>query len=290
MGLGQLAERAVGEGDHRGLAVVVAVDHRVEAQRARARTSASRHEAASACGRRRRRPCSRPISAASSAPTPAAAASRDEQRASSGVRRAAPGRATGPRRPASRGAGGARRRPAASVRTSSRPTSRMRSRWGRTVLGCSPSASATSAVASGRATAPARGRWRTGCCRRAPSGRRAGSSVTHSGDYTAIPVKSDAMPPAAPAPPHSARPIEVIFGLLRGRDRPRAGRQHRRARAWSGRDRRAASGGDGGALVTIAVKLTIGGCPLRAQIKNDVETRIAHASRASARCASTGAR
>ena len=48
VGLGQLAERAVGEGDDRGLAVVGAVDRRVEARAGRARsTSASRQEAAS---------------------------------------------------------------------------------------------------------------------------------------------------------------------------------------------------------------------------------------------------
>ena len=37
--------------------------------------------------------------------------------------------------------------------------------------------------------------------------------------------------------------------------------------------RRSTSADDG--VVTVGVKLTIGGCPLRAQIKKDVETRVA---------------
>ena len=40
----------------------------------------------------------------------------------------------------------------------------------------------------------------------------------------------------------------------------------------------------GRATSTIGVKLTIAGCPLRAQIKKDVETRIADPSRACATC------
>ena len=47
--------------------------------------------------------------------------------------------------------------------------------------------------------------------------------------------------------------------------------------------------GPDGALVTIEVKLTIGGCPLRAQIKSDIETRIA-THPGCATCASSGAR
>ena len=59
--------------------------------------------------------------------------------------------------------------------------------------------------------------------------------------------------------------------LLRCGDRPRAGRRHRHARAWFHRVTRRRDDG----VVTVGVKLTIGGCPLRAQIKKDVETRVA---------------
>ena len=48
--------------------------------------------------------------------------------------------------------------------------------------------------------------------------------------------------------------------------------------------------GEAGALVTIEVKLTIGGCPLRAQIKKDIETRIATHPGVRETCASSGAR
>jgi len=77
-----------------------------------------------------------------------------------------------------------------------------------------------------------------------------------------------------PATPILAPSVEEIYGLLRGVMDPELGGNvvdlgmipsvtvapHPRGE---------------GALVTIVVKLTIGGCPLRAQIKTDIETRIA---------------
>ena len=154
VGLGQLPERAVGEGD-RG--------RRRRRRRRRGRTRAASSRATSAARQRRRRrpsareppglasasPCSRPASAASSAPRPAAPAICSSMRASTGNG----GRLEAERR----GVGGQRvavlgpaHRAAGVGSTPSRPTSRMRSRWGRTVLACRPSDSATSAVASGR--------------------------------------------------------------------------------------------------------------------------------------------
>ena len=150
VGLGQLAERAVGEGDDGGLAVVGAVDRGVEAEAvelgderfeaatARRRGGGVGRALARGRPRRRRRRWRRPSSAR-----------RTSMRASSGKvggSRPSDGGVGGER---SRGAGGGRPPCARRCATSSRPTSRMRSRWGRTVFGCRPSASAMSAVASG---------------------------------------------------------------------------------------------------------------------------------------------
>ena len=151
VGLGQLAERAVGEGDG-------------GARRRRRPTAGSKPSAASSArrapssagasparpGRRRRpRPCSRPASTASSAPAPAPAASAQQHAGQQRERRRL--------EPERRGVGGERvavlgpadARPGRRSSTSSSPTSRMRSRWGRTVLACRSSVSAISAVASG---------------------------------------------------------------------------------------------------------------------------------------------
>ena len=63
------------------------------------------------------------------------------------------------------------------VDASSRPTSRMRSRWGRTVLTCRSEGVGDLGGGQGqRASGPARGRWRSGCCRPGPSARRGAAS------------------------------------------------------------------------------------------------------------------
>ena len=117
---------------------VVADGLGIEAERARARSiSASMHGAVlGPAPRRRPRPCSRPASAASSPSRPASAGQPQQHAGQQRERPAARGRATGRRRPASSRCWGRPTPPWSSMRTSSRPTSRMRSRWGRTVLAC----------------------------------------------------------------------------------------------------------------------------------------------------------
>jgi len=66
--------------------------------------------------------------------------------------------------------------------------------------------------------------------------------------------------------------IEEIFGLLRGVMDPELGGN---VVDLGMIPSVSVEPGPDGALVTIQVKLTIGGCPLRAQIKTDIETRIA---------------
>ncbi|HTN78092.1 MAG TPA: iron-sulfur cluster assembly protein, partial [Acidimicrobiales bacterium] len=74
---------------------------------------------------------------------------------------------------------------------------------------------------------------------------------------------------AAPAPAPS---VEEIYGLLRGVMDPELGGN---VVDLGMIPSVAVDPGPDGALVTIGVKLTVGGCPLRAQIKADIETRIA---------------
>ena len=73
---------------------------------------------------------------------------------------------------------------------------------------------------------------------------------------------------AAPAPAPS---VEEIYGLLRGVMDPELGGN---VVDLGMIPSVAVDPGPDGALVTIGVKLTVGGCPLRAQIKADIETRI----------------
>ncbi len=68
--------------------------------------------------------------------------------------------------------------------------------------------------------------------------------------------------------------VEEIFGLLRGVMDPELGGNVVDLGMIPSVTVEPHPAGDG-ALVTIEVKLTIGGCPLRAQIKTDIETRIA---------------
>ncbi len=82
------------------------------------------------------------------------------------------------------------------------------------------------------------------------------------------PVKSFVMPAA----PTAAPSVEEIFGLLRGVMDPELGGN---VVDLGMIPSVSVEPGPDGALVTIEVKLTIGGCPLRAQIKADIETRIA---------------
>ena len=89
------------------------------------------------------------------------------------------------------------------------------------------------------------------------------------------PVKSVVMPASPPSPPHSAPSVEEIFGLLRGVMDPELGGNVVDLGMVPSATVEPHPDGDGGAVVTIEVKLTIGGCPLRAQIKKDIETRIA---------------
>ena len=75
-----------------------------------------------------------------------------------------------------------------------------------------------------------------------------------------------------PAAPTAAPPVEEIFGLLRGVMDPELGGN---VVDLGMIPSVSVEPGPDGAVVTIQVKLTIGGCPLRAQIKTDIETRIA---------------
>jgi ATP-binding protein involved in chromosome partitioning len=75
-----------------------------------------------------------------------------------------------------------------------------------------------------------------------------------------------------PAVPPTAPSVDEIFGLLRGVMDPELGGN---VVDLGMIPSVSVEPGPNGALVTIEVKLTIGGCPLRAQIKADIETRIA---------------
>jgi ATP-binding protein involved in chromosome partitioning len=75
-----------------------------------------------------------------------------------------------------------------------------------------------------------------------------------------------------PSTPTAAPSVEEIFGLLRGVIDPELGGN---VVDLGMIPSVSVEPGADGALVTIEVKLTIGGCPLRAQIKSDIETRIA---------------
>ena len=77
-----------------------------------------------------------------------------------------------------------------------------------------------------------------------------------------------------PASPILAPSVEEIYGLLRGVIDPELGGNIVDLGMVPSVTVAPHPSGEG-ALVTIGVKLTIGGCPLRAQIKNDVETRVA---------------
>ena len=80
--------------------------------------------------------------------------------------------------------------------------------------------------------------------------------------------------------PASEPTVEEIFGLLRGVMDPELGGNVVDLGMIPSVKVEPHPAGEG-ALVTIEVKLTIGGCPLRAQIKTDIETRIAtHPGRA----------
>ena len=83
------------------------------------------------------------------------------------------------------------------------------------------------------------------------------------------------MPSGSPPTPHSAPSVEEIFGLFRGVMDPELGGNVVDLGMIPSVSVEPAPDGEAGALVTIEVKLTIGGCPLRAQIKKDIETRIA---------------
>ena len=276
--------------------VVATVDRGIEAEPVelgheglearRRRRCASRRRLGPARGRPRRRPRRR-----RRPPRPGARASGPAS-GTVGGSRPSDGR-VGRQRVEVLGPADARRAPR--VRTSSRPTSRMRSRWGRTVLGCRPSDLGD--VGRGQragASGPARGRWRSGCCRRAPSAGRGGVRRHRPTRATAEITRHDPVKCRAHDPPtrHARAPVPgppTVDDVLRAaprRHRPRARRRHRRPRAWppaprvDARRRRH----------VIGIKLTIGGCPLRAQIKKDVETRVAVAPRRPQRAASTGAR
>ena len=77
-----------------------------------------------------------------------------------------------------------------------------------------------------------------------------------------------------PASPILAPSVEEIYGLLRGVMDPELGGNVVDLGMIPSVTVAPHPSGEG-ALVTIVVKLTIGGCPLRAQIKTDIETRIA---------------
>ncbi len=89
------------------------------------------------------------------------------------------------------------------------------------------------------------------------------------------PVKSVVMPAGSLPTPHAAPSVEEIFGLLRGVMDPELGGNVVDLGMIPAVDVQPDPDGEAGALVTIEVKLTVGGCPLRAQIKKDIETRIA---------------
>ena len=166
--LGQLAERAVGEGHDRAPSSSSATAGS-KPSRACSTTSASRvavpgaHWQASAgparVRRRRRRRAPRPAAWAACEQHPGEGAGTGRVRAP----------ARGRRRRASSGAAGGPTSPRDRLATSSRPTSRMRSRWGRTVFDVQ--AEHVGDLGRGqrqRAIGPARGRWRSGCCRPGP--------------------------------------------------------------------------------------------------------------------------
>ena len=77
-----------------------------------------------------------------------------------------------------------------------------------------------------------------------------------------------------PAAPTVAPSVEEIYGLLRGVMDPELGGNVVDLGMIPSVSVAPHPSGEG-ALVAIGVKLTIGGCPLRAQIKADIETRIA---------------
>ena len=133
-----------------------------------------------------------------------------------------------------------------------------------------------------RRPAPTRGRSHTACCRRAPSGRRdapcrhggIGDGSTTRRDYTAGAGKirpmgqrsmdSGPATTGAVAPPSRDDVLAVLGSVID----PELGADIVSLGMVPSVDV------DPDGAVTVGVKLTIGGCPLRAQIKNDVETRV----------------
>ena len=191
MGLGQLAERAVGEGDDGAVAVVGAGDGRGRSpSRSSSATSASRHEAARCRRAASARPWSRPDVGGVVAPS---AGRRGQAQQHAGQHRErrrleAERRGVGGQRVA--GAAGGRRPPRASVRDLEQPDLAHPLEVG--PHGVRVQAERLGDLGGGQrraATGPARGRWRSGCCRPAPSARRGGATASvdrpQRRDYTA---------------------------------------------------------------------------------------------------------
>ena len=273
VGLGQLAERAVGERD-RWRRRRPSTDSGSKPERGRARRRAPRRRRAGA-GRRRSAsaaPCSRPASTASSA---AGAGARRPRRSSmrastgNGGRLEAERRAR--RRPASSGAAGGRPCPGRrSRRRAGRPRACARGGAAR-CWGAGRGVSAISAVASGSGDAgqlevdgvagvvaerlqqlePRRGRRR----------RRLGHAAWSL--HGLAPVESAACPPPrSPPPTTSWRVLRGVIDPELGSDIVDLGMAQGAARRR--RRRRSSS----------PIALTTAGCPLRAQIQHDVRARV----------------
>ena len=155
-----------------------------------------------------------------------AAASRSEHPGQQRERRRLEAERRSARAPASRGAAAGRRRTRVSVshRRAGRPRASARG-------GAAPCWGAGRATRrcrrwpAGGASGPARGRWRSGCCRPAPSGRRGGASARPQVEFTRPdPGKITVVTRRAPPTP------DDVMRPAPGRDRPGARRQHRRAR------------------------------------------------------------
>jgi hypothetical protein len=244
--LGHLAERAVGERHHGGV-VVGAVGPTTGSKPSRSSSAHQRLEArrgggvgpgiggASGTGRPRRhrrdwRPSVRPC-----------AAPCERATAWWAVR----GRATGRRRPASTGAAGGRRRRGRRPPPAAGPRRASARGGGARCWGAGRAISATSAVVCGRGDRPAPGRWRSACCRRAPSARRVAAwRRQHETEITRNPpVKCPSWTDPDIRSPHrrrghgAARGVIdpelgadiVELGMATGVDRHRRRRRHRSA-------------------------------------------------------------
>ncbi len=231
MRLGQLAERAVGEGHEGVVTVVDARDGRVEPERV---------ELAHQCLQARSRlGWRRGVGPALLAPDLGGVVAGRAGRRRQAQEHAGQERERRRLEPERRGVG---RQRVAVLRPARRPSGpRWRRRAGRRRAcargGAAPCSGAGRATRrcrpwrAGRASGPARGRWRTGCCRPAPSGQ---VEARHPATSNARPARSSPLVYTASAGRMAGvtglPSVDDIFAAPAGRDRSRARRQHRRPR------------------------------------------------------------